>query len=453
MKILLANIGNRNLKYKGDTFDLKLNKNFKNWSKELLDNFEENEKDLEINIIDDLLKVNSYDAIIIFPTNQLTESHQHQDTIYEAQILKKLIENEYGILVDIENEVNCKVTDNDHLLLFYREQIRKIKEKYQGEIFIEVCDAGGTAQMKSSLKIVLEFFLSEAEYKVTYVNPDGNIELVPQVQYRKIIEEQQIITLAKGGNFVAAQNYADKNNLNLINSLCQIGNLRLNHIWNNAQQLVKKEWKNTEQYKFLNDFRIGDTSTKYQNFEDSFPKKHAFFLICERFTIAEYHFLQKDFTALTLSFSVFIETFVNEYFKYNTDFDLVGNYQSASISLLKEVKSYEIEVLNYFNNDVRSGLPLNLIYLKHNCLNEHVLEILEHFILVNSVTSKNANRMGIDALRNEVAHKGKGITKEEFFNNAPSFGHIMIEVKKLLGVTALNSFIALAKLIEEELKM
>lgn len=54
--ILLSNIGNRNIKYKGETFNFKEHgKDFKTQTKNLLDNFPIEKKFLEINIINDLL--------------------------------------------------------------------------------------------------------------------------------------------------------------------------------------------------------------------------------------------------------------------------------------------------------------------------------------------------------------------------------------------------------------
>ena len=121
-KIVLANIGNRNLKFKGETYFSKTHgSTFREWTKNLLDNFEENKPLLTINILNDLLDSlnGEIEQVILFPSNQINEEKQDQDTIFEGEILHKLIKEKYNVAVDSSKQVTCKVTDNDALLRFY----------------------------------------------------------------------------------------------------------------------------------------------------------------------------------------------------------------------------------------------------------------------------------------------------------------------------------------------
>ncbi len=100
MKILFANIGNRNLKVLGqydwvDGDGLIEKKFFRQKTQEILENFDDWENKLQINILNKL-PLKRFDKIYLIATNQMDTDKNYQDTIFAANIIKKLL-SEKGI--------------------------------------------------------------------------------------------------------------------------------------------------------------------------------------------------------------------------------------------------------------------------------------------------------------------------------------------------------------------
>src|SRR5690625_7530825 len=86
-----------------------------------------------------------------------------------ARLIKKLL-----LLKDVPYEVilqkiHGSVVDNNSLLKYYRNQINFMNFKFDNPFYF-LCDAGGTPQCKSALKISAEFIIDQDRFKVYYVN-------------------------------------------------------------------------------------------------------------------------------------------------------------------------------------------------------------------------------------------------------------------------------------------
>jgi hypothetical protein len=92
--ILLANIGNRNIKYNGKSIE-KTDKTFFEFTKYLYEEIENEKQNIHINILDSILNDYKIDKIYLFATNQ----EHHQDTYYEAKILQYLLKDKYEIVL------------------------------------------------------------------------------------------------------------------------------------------------------------------------------------------------------------------------------------------------------------------------------------------------------------------------------------------------------------------
>jgi len=208
--ILVANLGNRNLKFNGKLYtekpgsdnDLSLyneKNSFKSLTQKiwnLWDSGSKPEIDIEINILDSFLRDNQYvfEKVYLIGSNQIEEKKQDQDTYWEALIIKRIIEENFGISSEVI-ECRKKVTDNNQLLVFFRDTLKDLKQKYPEAKFI-ICDAGGTPQQKLALKIAVEFLFDKEEFDVLY-KPIDKDELVKvdHYEYRKIILAEQIFSL------------------------------------------------------------------------------------------------------------------------------------------------------------------------------------------------------------------------------------------------------------------
>src|SRR5690554_5172410 len=106
--IILANIGNRNIKVKNKDckYDFIPNDSFRTVTESLLNNYENEKDNIELNILPSIL--DEYKGknvtLYLFCTNQ-TEPNNKQDTLFEAQIIAKKIEGNYSDIEDRKSVV------------------------------------------------------------------------------------------------------------------------------------------------------------------------------------------------------------------------------------------------------------------------------------------------------------------------------------------------------------
>ncbi|MEZ4851063.1 MAG: hypothetical protein R3B93_21095 [Bacteroidia bacterium] len=101
-KLLITNLGNRNLLLEGKTHfamikEQSLAFNFRDFTKDLIDRFEEVKPRLQVNILDTLLEAKSseIDRVIMFSSNHPSDQRRDQDTCYEGEILVKLLSEQF----------------------------------------------------------------------------------------------------------------------------------------------------------------------------------------------------------------------------------------------------------------------------------------------------------------------------------------------------------------------
>lgn len=211
-KILLANIGNRNITYKGLSYpDQKANfpgTNFRFFTESLLLNFDEEKKHIQPAILPalfDSLDMLSIKKLVIFYSDIQGGDRNDQDTIYEAKILEKIFSQQFPHLQIVCKAIHCSVVDNNGLMKAYRNHLVELLETHAEENFI-ICDAGGTAQQKSALKILVEFLFPKDQFETYNVLQKGNISVqkISSEEYRKVINQEQIRSLIYKYNYEAA---------------------------------------------------------------------------------------------------------------------------------------------------------------------------------------------------------------------------------------------------------
>ena len=147
MKVLFANIGNRNISidWEFDFIDEKwfIKKEFfKEKTKEILANFDEWKNRLKLNILD-IVPLNKFNKIYLVGTNQSWENDK-QDTFYAAEIVKKLIGDDNIEVLKYETNP----TDRKAVLYYYKkifsERLNKDNKLY---LFV----SGGVPAMKEAM--------------------------------------------------------------------------------------------------------------------------------------------------------------------------------------------------------------------------------------------------------------------------------------------------------------
>ena len=103
MKILLANLGNRNITYQGRSYpdftkEEKAQYTFREWTKSLIEEYDLHQHSLDINILNPLLiPRGQYEKVYLYASDQSNiETRTDQDTVYEADIIKNILCDKYA---------------------------------------------------------------------------------------------------------------------------------------------------------------------------------------------------------------------------------------------------------------------------------------------------------------------------------------------------------------------
>jgi len=196
-KILLANIGNRNL-YVEDTngyfttidryvSDKRLMQYIEITERNLTEKvlFKKFTEDLWNKIIDKqphlslqleiltakVVQQDGYGQVVIFFTQQEDEKFNHQDTVYEALIIEHLLKKEFPQIEVRLLKIDGNPTDENNLFEHYAVQIKELIKKNPDSSFAYL-DAGGTTQMKYAAKIVFDYYLKQYQnnLQIRYIN-------------------------------------------------------------------------------------------------------------------------------------------------------------------------------------------------------------------------------------------------------------------------------------------
>lgn len=473
-KILVTNIGNRNITYKGDVYSElykreKVEKlTFREWSKVLLDNFESEKDNLKISILDVLLEERKEEIskIYIFYSDHPKDKKHDQDTLYEAEIIKKLLQRDFGYH---EKQIELKkvtviVIDNEKLLRYYRNSLRAMK-KYNDNPFFLICDAGGTPQQKSSLKIIAEFLLDEDKYEVQYVSFGGELSLVPQTEYRKIINQEQAIRLIHLGEYTAAAEMLDYIGVELFHQQRDKTRKIFAHIY----------------FRFICNERLRDANLVGLNMDLSILNYHNNASITNNIEINKYfnnndllrivnhcykaifYFGIKSYSYSILSFAQFYEALFNKYIEKTFDRKDYGTLNSQNesqkynfINWVKKECKTEINVCNKRYNSFRidmKNLATQCIVMKKSEVSSlsNMAKRISPFIL-RTDDAINSNGGHITSLRNKIAHEGRYITESEIKNGFSYYPSLLNEIKNILKLKFENLFLELNNILEQKLR-
>lgn len=438
-RVLISNIGNRNIQYKGSTyFDFsKIKKDhpdfvdffksseeshttlsFKNFTQYLLMNFEREKKYVIPNIIQTLIeeKKETIQHVILYSSNQVNQNRQDQDTLYEGELLVKLLSEIYPT-IHFENKVlTCAVTHNDALLETYRGEIGDLLERFPNQPFY-LCDAGGTAQQKSALKIMFEYMVEKADFEVYYVSKGegdmSSVEKVEQIEYRKVIDGEQIRILIQHLQYQAAYNlytHADKSAGNsLVGKLLMFGHFRTQKLIHDAKRYIP------DSVAELKDFSNMTPIAPYPTWMHEIIDRQTHFRLCELLSLVQIYLYIENYTFAVLTLSQFIESYVNAVLEVK--FQYSHNYEEAKRQIVIGAKLEYPNVAAHFpgNRNVIDGIPTRIL-IAENCENSAHLDFIHHFKGLYSHLNAHLQReYSLDRLRNAAAHEGKGVSKSAFF--------------------------------------
>lgn len=234
--VLIANIGNSNLKVKrpntnewelipdllkqGVLKDSAGNvyPSFRDYTLAMLAELEADARpitDFQLNILNSWLaylskedRIQAVEKVVLFTSDQRYSSDmQGKDTHFAGKIVKRLIAHHFESLKDkIEiNTIETNIINPDGLIITYKEKLQALQ---QDEFQYLFCYEGGTPQQNVACKIVAEYFFLPDSYVFYNVieQPNGSSEVteMSKYEYKKIIDKQQIEQLIKVGAYHSA---------------------------------------------------------------------------------------------------------------------------------------------------------------------------------------------------------------------------------------------------------
>lgn len=442
--VLLANIGNRNITYKGKMYfediGAKRDATFRVWTKNILDNYEEVKGDLDINIINPIIKDQRPGRIILFFSDQSAlNTRIDQDTLYEAEIMKNILINAYDYNVDdiAIKKLDCKVIDNGALMRSYRRELLKVKRNLEHGDLITICDAGGTAQQKMALKVMAEYLLDKDQYKVVYTEKNQLVSDVNVNEYRSVINAEEAIRLIHNGQYGGAAKLLDYNHLEL------------------APRFSKKEWKKRVfahcYWRFYGNYEMAFSSIQgvpvshpiiknYQNrkldiknqrFGDNFDIVDIQ-RILDRFSKAEFFYSINNYSSSILAFSQFYEDFFATVLEKSYPHKKYGSPQYSND-----------ERRQRFTNQILRDIPdilnrigrINIIDLSLQCIiaKEYpntTIQTLASIISPHIDYSDDAIKgKAISSWRNRIAHDGYFVSETDIKNKIDYYPDLLKNIR------------------------
>ena len=450
MTILIAALGNRNLLLDGKEIS---KDDFRTTTREiyeaLKDEPENIENRLSLNIIPAVIE-NNEEKVYLMATDQKDDHFKKQDTLFEAEIVKHILEKHYHLPTNILTyEGNPTVEEEVYEKI--PELLRKIFRENPDAKIYRYNDAGGTPQVKAVIKDLLEFYLPAEKREVKYVTPDGN-----KIDITAGVYQQKYTLLRAARQFVNEYEYASAKKVLLeIPDRTLSGDLSLwlefaeslrdmNH--ENLKEIIKNPVAQKPLKKFIEPFKQYHTPDTFCSFlnKDSLPNDRVFGF----YTIAskcDAYLRKEDYTLFTALYYRLCEEFAELCIKLLwPEFKLDNKAERNNFAQwICDQYSHK-----YPNLKPQYGTIILLIALmeSENTSINHIAS------LFYSDMAFSENKEGINTLRNKtyLAHKNKGVTRQGIEKINPQFfNHTYPEIFKALGMPEENMFDRINRKIEE----
>ena len=471
-KILLANIGNRNFLYQGKTYyellkDGDIHDDFRSFTEHLWQQYDQIHTELTINILQVILeaKKEEIEKVILFVSDHPTDTRRDQDTLFAGKILARLIPKHYPEIIVQIHSIQVQITDPNQLLLAYRNFFRQ-QITAEPERQYLICDAGGTAQQKSSLKIICEYLLDREDFEVYYVaqgkDYQSELRLIPPVEYRKILDAEQIIGLIERGEYRGAVDIYSRMNRHASESpvfqLLQFGRYRSERLWMEAQR-----YADPGQYPealrpnlhSLSAYRKLEAAGNHTGWAAELFPARSYFEICECFAILQREYELEHYTETVLNMFRFMEAYLYHVLDETFGYHFRQDYQGAQHALLRDIPHRFPGIRRFFGKKkkIRGGLPILILAashihgLKHDTHEKMIHSFQSFNSLLNKEFKTNSHLLPLDMLRHQIAHRGLGVTRQEFLS-IPHIDGVLLAWGRWLQMPLTNPYRHLNQLIE-----
>lgn len=475
-QFMIANVGNRNLRYRGKKFkDIDAaQEDFRAFTKKLWENRQAELAHLGLEILPTLIEAKKENLryVALFYSDQAAENTRiNQDTLYAALLIKELLTAHYPKIEVLLEELRLKVTDANALMRSYHLKLMGYRSRYGDHRFL-ILDAGGTPLQKSSLKITAEFvFKYEPEYEVYNVamlkEGQSVLEPVEPVEYRRILEGEEARSLVENGYYGAAINViygGDRHEKNPLLQALAAAQSRMIHLWGDwkfySEKLQKKlERANSEIPAFIATGIEQSDSALAQKL-DGYLTAHQAFLVNQFFELAWFFLERDDYNNSVLNFHQGMEYYLGHVAQNALLKKPAGQPQNRKIIdfINNHLQSFpELELWLQMNNETAAkGMSARLLLtaLQSNYLtNKAHQSIMQNFENC-TIDKKGKNLSNLVTLRNKLVHEGRSITKSTLFGSDSKEKLVQFDYRKeletilsLLGgkkesITAMNRYCA-----------
>lgn len=451
-KILISNIGNRNILYKGEILN---NKAFRAETEKIWNNLDLEKEHLSIKIIPNHITADTQ-KIILISTSQNNFDYNHQDTIYEGKILKVLLEEQFRIPVEVITFKGNPTNENE-IFPFYADFFRKIISHTSKTQFV-FNDAGGTPQMKLVVKELLGYYLPPDRYKIVYSDQKDEKREVERIYKNKYVLLKTALQFVKEYNYIAAlrvlKEIPDEAGVtaNLL-KLITIASKRINFETDEVMKMIKGDVEFQKKFKSV----FGHFNQKNPP-GNAIPfnqiKKNFKLDIFELASICQLYFKTGNYTLGVATYYRLAEEFFQRFAHSH------GNYKNSSGKkerdrFLNENFNDLLEAYKDFINEENLipsyGLPTLALYT-YLYGNEMEKKVTHLFMKTISLFRDNPYK-GIDLLRNQcfLAHKNNAVTEDKITKTEPLFlNEILPAIFESLNMPEENIYDTMNKYINKE---
>jgi hypothetical protein len=430
-RILIANIGNRNLTqdgiYLNSDRDFNDGLNFRERTERLAQQLPTLPPNLSLAILDVLLAHPDLkaDRVLLIGSDQHGDTRKDQDTYFAALLAGALISQNFGLPVEVLKS-QAHVTEEDGQLRTYAALLRG---KYAEADTLLFCEAGGTATQKFALRLYLEFNALGCELETWYVKQTdlqhSTAERVTGKRFRKLLQAETIVALAQQGNFWGAIMVYDGNlstpikNDPVRNLLYLAANryelLTYSHI---GGQLRDKDKQQFPPMAFQEQWPPGKLG------------KHvvpdAWNRCCEQLSVAQHALAARQYTHFLRYAYAFQETFMLGFIEKNLTTEggkpipLFKRYDWYKAEFVKRANQFETVQAYVKGKDFKeanAGLSTQILVGQALATDEAATLIAQFYQLSDELGAEREH--GWRILRNRASHEGKGLAEGDIEHSCP----------------------------------
>ncbi|HQH18490.1 MAG TPA: hypothetical protein PKZ43_02965 [Bacteroidales bacterium] len=396
------------------------------------------------NAIINILEKNKIDQIIFVYTDQkdldlndfTQENNFNRDTINFKCILERILSEKFPKLKDVEINniaIEQKVADIDYQYNFFGKRLQEIlPADYIENIFI--LPQGGIDQINHALTLQL----IQAFGNKVHLWQQSESSLTTELKFPHLflddLLKQKIVSLIDFGDYRGASSLVPelKNPQRKLQKILKFAYLKKDLLYDEAKKVFCKDEKDIpEIIKGYIQEEIYCSDETLKCFSDDSIIKTYLFQCSERLYLSEYYFYLKDYTGFTLSFSVFLENIIGTYLYSKTSLNILKSYEKNGRKIIENLKTNKPDVIrniietinikkqNKINEIILSFPTLVLIakYYAEENDDKPMLLIIEFIFHVNGSFNKNKQDIrNFENLRNDIAHKGKGVSENDLLN-------------------------------------